>query len=310
MRASQILFASIVVVILVGCESWQLRDSTRKSSKPPKTFQSLRMPADSVVLEIAVATMEQADLSKYKGLWREIDTSCVRLDQRKVLDQNGIRAGIISSHIPASLQQMLEPDPIDEESLDSWQSQLFEKGLLKPKPKVLLHDGIQNRKGESHPVPVSQTLPEASWIVKNGTRNTAGAGTQVRAVMEVKTYPNGDGTVRIVCTPTLHLGQPRPQIGVSQQAFIYENSQDKQLLDELSFELCLRSGESAIIGPTSDLGDLGALFFANPNRSEIESDASDNGSFRFLMVRLLQTQMDDLFESGPVKEKLSSTSFD
>lgn len=268
------------------------------------------MSPDTVVLEVAVAKIDLADMEKFERLWRQLDTSSIPLAQRKSLDQNGIRVALCSSHVPAELHEILEPTPIDESTLSSWQIQLFKKGLLKPLSKFLLHDGIQNRRGEVHPVPVSDSFEEASWVLRQGDRKTVGAGTNVRAVIEVKTYPKGDGTVRLVCTPTLHLGDARRQIGVSQQNFAYETAQDKQRLNDLAFEACLRSGESMMVAPTSDLGDLGGLFFGLGPQAMVSEGDPDSRTFRVLMVRLLQTQMDDLFKSPSVAEKLTTTSID
>lgn len=307
MRAILLAMTMLASILLMGCESWYARETQELVvwNRPiAGAFQRLRMLPGSVMLETAVIKIDDAEMESFDQLWQQIDTSPLSLQDRRVLDQNGIRAGVIASHVPAELHQLMEPIPIDESTLDSWQQQLFDKGLLKPEPRLLLHDGIQNRRGESHPVPVSDFLKNASWIVEVGDRKTAGASENVRAVIEVKTFPKGDGTVRLVCTPALHIGQPRTQIGIQQQGFAYETAQEKKLLKGLRFEACLRSGESLIVAPTADLGDLGGLFFGSG------PEANENGNYRILMIRLLQTQMDDLFDAAPDLEELTTTFVD
>ncbi len=308
MRAILLIMTLAMSVLLMGCESWFARETQETVSwhRPiAGAFQRLRMLPDSVMLEIAVVKIDREEIESFDKLWHQIDTSPLSLNDRRVLDQNGIRAGVVSSHVPAMLHKLMAPIPIDESSLDSWQQQLFDKGLLKPEPRILLHDGIQNRRGESHPVPVSDYLTHASWIVEVGDRRTAGASDNVRAVIEVKTFPKGDGTVRLVCTPSLHIGQPRTQIGIQQQGFAYETAQEKKLLKELKFEACLRSGESLMIAPTSDLSDLGGLFFGGG-----VAEQGEDGTYRVLMLRLLQTQMDDLFDVAPDLDELTTTFVD
>ena len=301
----------LVLLLLVGCESWIARPAeteTKARSKP--RFNSLRMTPDTVVLEVAVAKVARKDMAWLDDLWHEMDTSAIAIKHRKLLDQNGLRAGLVSDHIPSMLQQILAPKPIVIEELNDLEKQLHEKGMLQPEPVYLLHDGIQNRSGEVHPVPVSQTIPEKSWLVKAGGKTIAGAGTMVRGFIEVETFPKGDGTVRLVCTPALHLGEPKTQIGVKQNSFVYETAQDKQLLRELKFDICLRNGESLIVGPTSDLQDLGQLFFGSTSMLETKDQSESDDSIRIMLVRLMQTQMDDLFDPEAIRDKLSTTSFE
>lgn len=308
MRAIRLLVLVFLASLCAGCESWYAPNVDEQTVKPVRSaFQRLRMLPDSVVLEVAVAQIDLDQLDQFDHLWNRIDTGVLSLHDRRVLDQNGIRVGVLSSHVPAELHELLAPIPVDESSLNPWQEQLLEKGLLKPQSRFLLHDGIQNRRGETHPVPVSQFWEQTSWVVHSGDRKSVGAGENVRAVVEVKTFPKGDGTVRLICTPTLHIGLPRTQIGVSQQAFAYETSQDKKQLSDLKFEACLRSGETLIVAPTSDLGDLGKLFFgADPGLAEVANDGSPQ-TYRILMLRLLQTQKDDLFDADTGIDELTTT---
>lgn len=310
MRAKLSLILVLALALFLGCETWYAQNVQETVSwKRPLTgsMQRLRMLPDSVMLEIAVVKIDQSELESFDELWQQIDASSLSLTERRVLDQNGVRVGVVSSHIPADLHALMEPIPVDKEALNSWQQQLFEKGLLKPEPRILLHDGIQNRRGEVHPVPVSGWLDQASWIVEVGEQRTAGASENVRAVVEVRTYPKGDGTVRLACTPALHIGQPRTQIGIKQQGFVYETAQEKKLLRDLKFAACLRSGETLVVAPTSDVSDLGGLFFG-PSGERVGE--SSDGNFRILMIRLLQTQHDDLFDAETDQDDLTTTFVD
>ena len=310
MRAKLSLILLLATALLVGCESWYARNLQETVSwKRPvaSAMQRLRMLPDSVMLEIAVVKIDRSEIQRFDELWNQIDTGSLSLSERRILDQNGVRVGVVPSHIPADLHALMAPIPVDQESLNSWEEQLFEKGLLKPEPRILLHDGIQNRRGEVHPVPVSGWLNQASWIVEVGDQRIAGASDNVRAVMEVRTFPKGDGTVRLVCTPALHIGQPRTQIGIQQQGFAYETAQEKKQLRELKFGACLRSGETLLVAPTSDVSDLGGLFFGPPD--EVVEGEGD-GTFRILMLRLLQTQRDDLFDAESDRDELTTTFVD
>ena len=300
------------VCIQLGCSSWYAQPGETSTSKPiSSAFQKLRMSPDSVVIEVAVARIELDRREDFEQFWNEIDTSTIPLANRKRLDQNGIRAGVISSQLPAVLQSLLEPQPIDVDSLSGMQKQMYEKGILEPEPRYLLHDGIQNRSGETHSVPVTSVLPNASWTINNESSQIVGAGEHVRGFIELLTYPNGNGTVRLVCTPCLHLGEPKMQIAVQGEGFIYESTSDKNQLEDLRFESSLKSGQTLILAPTSDMGDLGGLLFGSAVADRIASNTSNTSrSFRILLVRILQTQMDDLFAPVELKEKLTTATLD
>lgn len=311
MRA--VLYLLIVFVCIhSGCSSWYAQPGETSTSRPVATkFQPLRMSPDSVVIEVAVAKIDLDRMADFEQFWSEIDTSSLKLEERKRLDQNGIQAGVISSHLPAALQSLLEPRQVDFDTLSGLEKQMYEKGILQPEPRYLLHDGIQNRGGETHSVPISGVMPTASWTIKTGSREIIEAGEHVRGFTELMTYPNGDGTVRMVCTPCLHLGQPKMQIAVQEDGFVYESAADKKQLDELRFETTLKSGQTLILAPTGDMADLGGLLFGSPvDDSNLQQSASDPGAFRILLVRILQTQMDDLFAPEQQKEKLTTANLD
>ena len=311
MRALRYLLLTLVC-IQSGCSSWYAQPGETSTSKPiSSAFQKLRMSPDSVVIEVAVARIELDRRDDFEQLWNEIDTSTIPLANRKRLDQNGIRAGVISSQLPAVLQSLLEPQPIDVDSLSGMQKQMYEKGILESEPRYLLHDGIQNRSGETHSVPVTSVLHNASWTINNESNQIVGAGEHVRGFIELMTYPNGNGTVRLVCTPCLHLGEPKMQIAVQGEGFVYESTSDKNQLEDLRFESRLKNGQTLILAPTGDMEDLGGLLFGSAVTDRIAPNtASTSGSFRILLVRILQTQMDDLFAPVESKEKLTTATLD
>ena len=87
-------------------------------------------------------------------------------------------------------------------------------------------------------------------------------------------------------------------------------SQAVTQVDDLKFEVTLRSGESIVIAPTKDVTDMGKLLFGNSDIAA-EADAavvpSSHPTHRILLVRVVQTQMDDLFSQSNLIEKLTTT---
>lgn len=277
-----------------GCAKWKSTDAEPKLLK----FPASRMSPDSVSLEVAVARFDDSQVEQIAELWSLVDQQEIPLEVRKQLDANGLRAGIVPSQFPAVLRELLKPQEIDPTKLDSLQVQLHEQGLLKPAERLISHRKIQNRDGKSYDLAVTNVYPERSWIVHSANGESAGAGKSVRGVMSIKTYPQGDGSVRLTVTPQILHGDMRTEIGVVDRSFLFQNRQSVIEFNELKMGVSLLPGETLICGPTPDIADLGELFFGEP--------AEERQNQRIVLIRLVQTQWDDLFGWQDGGDKLIS----
>ena len=272
------------------------------------------MAADAVGLEMGVAQLESDQAETFEEFWGLLDTQKLPLELRQLLDQNGLRAAVMGSHTPSSLHKLVDPQPVDPAVMTKLEKQLDEKGLLRPKQRMVMHDRISNREGQAHPVATSEVHPALSWVVRDGDLQTVGFGNSVRGVITITTFPQGDGTVRLIIRPQIHHGQSRQRVGVGDRSFLMQAGQTVTPLDELKFEVTLRSGESLVIAPTKDIADLGKLFFGTPDNGDLTNPVSETKktnrpipTHRVLLARLVQTQMDDLFSDANLGEKLTTT---
>jgi hypothetical protein len=290
---------------MCGCARW------RHPEKPTEfRFPQGRMAKDAVAIEIGIVQLDISQVETFEEFWKTLDQQAVDLPFRKRLDQNGIRVGIMASHAPATLNELLEPRPIELEVLDAVEQQMADRDMLEPKPRMIVHQRINNRNGQAHPIQTSDIQAAASWTVHQGDRQIVGSGELVRGFVEIITLPQGDGTVRIKLNPQIHHGQVKPTIGVADRSFFFDTSQTITKLTDLNFGVDLRPGESLMLAPTSDVADLGALFFG-PANAPGEGSAADKDQYlthRMLMIRLVQTQMDNLFGEIPELDRLTTTS--
>ncbi len=307
-----LVFAALTLAIS-GCANWK--------SKELETirFPQYKMSPDSVALELAVAQIDPQQQVDFDQLWLQLDEQKLALETRKRLDQNGLRAGVLPNQVPTTLCQLIQPQQPNHERLDTWQLQLLDQGKLDPASRLLIHKKVQIRAGEAKDIPSSDFVPESSWVVRNGNLQSVGVGTDVRGTWNLTTHPNGDGSVRLIVTPQLHHGKIRSEIGVAEGGFLFQARQKIQKLQELKFDVTLQPGETLMIAATPDLTDLGELFFTPWITADEVSEAkspesvsrqamlwSEQGSQRMLLVRLVHTQMDDLF-AVPVTESRLST---
>ena len=351
-----ITFLSLIVTTC-GCAHW--RKEKESIGGRELKFPKARLSADSVGLEFGLAQLDNSQSMMFEHVWEQLDEQEVDLDVRKLLDQNGIRVAIMPSHAPAQFNKLVAPRPLEHEQLTLVERKLAEKGKLKPKSRMVEHQRISNRDGQSHPIQTSDVHPELSWVIHNNDRQSFGSGKSVRGMFKVTTTPQGDGTVRLRFSPQIYHGDPRPTYDVAGNAFFVESSQAVTKLAHLEFAVTVRPGESVVVAPTADLTDLGKLFFgmadrnfAPPNeivsvpdesKSDIEllieslpdhpdddidntnetfdllnldapwedpgktETVTSNLTHRILMVRVVQTQMDDLFGNSAISERLSTT---
>lgn len=292
-----------LVVCMSGCVEWETPEIPARS-----IFPESRIAPDAVGMEVALAQLDTQQKDDFELFWNQLDQQALPLGLRKRLDQNGLRAAVMASAAPAILHQLIDPPPILPDNLNSLEKQLYLKGLLRKKQRMITHDRISNREGELYSVPVSDIHSQFSWSIRNGDLETPGAGAAVRGGVNITTFPQGDGTVKLLIEFEIHHGKSRPQI--AERSFFKENRQAIHRIEELKFETILMAGESLVLAPTADVADLGKLFFgaAQSEASQLDSLPSDSptASHRLLLVRIVQTQMDDLFNDSRFVEKLTT----
>lgn len=245
------------------------------------------LSAGAVAMEIAITQVDLDQNELLETMWRQLDQQAISIETRQLLDANGLRAGILSPQATIEFVELLADKEIDTSEMETWQQQFYEQQGNKAKRKIL-HQRIQNDIGELHRVPLSDTAETASWAIKTKGSQFAGQGENVRAHAGISTYPKGDGRVELVVVPELHFGEIRPTIGVVEGAFFIKPQQTIKPIDDLRLNVNVRPGETVVIGPTNQVVDLGELMFGNGERKDFWH--------RLLLVRVVHTQHDDLFE--------------
>jgi hypothetical protein len=298
----------LVLMTLGGCARWEARWEKVEAKTGGIKFPKGRLSPDSVVLEIAIAQLDDSQTLSFEEFWSSLDQQKLELSVRQRIDQNGLRAAIMASYVPATMQRLIEPRPVELESLDLVEQQMAEKSLLEPKPRVLVHQRITNHDGEKYPIQTSEVFPEFSWTVRCDGLESFTTGKLVRGIFEIVTLPQGDGSVRLRITPQVHHGVVRPTIGVAERAFFFDSMQSVNRISELTLDVTMRPGETLVIAPTADVQDLGELFFGMPAAATGENNTPGHLTHRMLMVRVVQTQLDDLFGNSANQAKLTTTS--
>jgi len=325
------------------------------------------MNEGAVALQVAVVQVDNDQQEIIKEFWSRLDSMKLGLADRQIADINGLRYAIMSPQRPAVLDQLLEPRELDISGLTDIQKQMASQGLLESPSRLLHHQRIENDTGEEFEIPVSGYYQQKDWSIvdKNG-RTETGSGELVKAFIQMTTFPQGDGSVRLVVEPEIHHGRPQQRYDVSQRTFLFSESQIEARIEPLKFSIDLQPGESLIMAPTpqtnsetAQIGDsldsetsaqtIGDLFFGQtpivsataswPQRGSeqnqliesafVELDeqfaASSDGDAgaesasitqppqpqvkplcRFLIVRLIHTHANDLFDRSSSAQRLTT----
>lgn len=238
-------------------------------------------------MEVAITQVDHDQDELLEKMWHQLDQQSIPLETRQILDANGLRAGVLSPQATIEFVELLADKEIDTSGMKTWQKQFYAQQGNTTQRKIL-HQRIQNDIGELHMVPLSDTAATASWAVTTKRSRFAGQGENVRAFAEISTYPKGDGRVELEILPQLRFGEVRPTIDVAEGTFYIKPQQSIKSIEDLRLSIHVRPGETVVVGPTSQLVDLGDLMFGNGDRIDFWH--------RLLLVRVVHTQHDDLFE--------------
>ena len=290
LRSLSVLTFLALLTIATGCANWNTNNDPT-----PQAFglTKSRMSARSVGIEIAVAQVDASQTAQLQELLATLDQQKLPLETRQQLDRNGLTCGIMSTRAPAVFHDLLEPFTPDPDSVDIAARPLALAGKLDPISRLLIHQRISNADGEVYPVGTSDQYADLAWIVHQASQHLPGEAHAARCFFDITTFPNSDGSAKLKLMPVIRHGKEVSRIEVAEGSFVMDRGQRRKQLEPVSFEIQLRAGQTLIVAATQPFADrakenstLGPLLLG--------SDRSDET--RLLLVRLVQTQMDDLFD--------------
>jgi len=291
LQISLIFILVTLAALLSGCQLWSTPEWTVDQAKTLE-LPAPRMSADSVILEIAFVHVTPAANQVDAALWHDVNAVPLPWQTQKKLAVNGIRCGLIAGQLPASLQQLIQAD---KNTLD-----------LQDLNGNLGHD-LQGRSQRLHSragrrgqiVLTKKILPTVHLVTRDGDYSSGETFHQAQCVLEIRTYPQGDGRVRVQLTPEIQHGHLRSQFVGHDGSWLINNDRETRSFDSLAMEVLMTPGESLVLSCTADVKGLGQHMFVDGK--------SDSDTQYLVLVRLAQTQFDDLFApdktSQPVTDR-------
>jgi hypothetical protein len=241
------------------------------------------MSADAVALDIAFVRMPAADLEGYEAIWTAADEQSFPPELRQNLATNGIRAGIFGSQLHARLWDLMDAKSsaaVDEKA-DRVASQV-------PSGSGKRH--LQLRAGRRSKILASKTYPVLPVLLSEDGQVRGHELQQAQCLWTLRSYPQGDGNVKLDLTPEIEHGEMKSQWVPSEGSFINQVGKDRMALDRLRLEARVAPGQWLVLSCTSEIKGLGEHFFAESSGGAVERT--------FVLIRVTQTQLDDLFAPG------------
>jgi hypothetical protein len=282
---TNILVILTVSISLAGCRSivtpqWSLEDEVTKT-----TLSSPQLARDAVILEIAFIRVPAKINSSDSTFWPAIDETHLSVNDRKRLSQNGIRCGLIAGALPDSLNELINGDAntVDLESLTGGLNLNLENR----------NQRLQFRAGQAGQIVMSKSVKENITVITSDAQYAAAERfSQAQCQFQIKTYPQGDGRVRIELIPQIHHGDPRAEFTGQEGAWLLKTQRAVKQYDTVPIEALISPGESLLLSADSHNKGLGRQFFV------INDD--DEKTNHLLLMRLVHTQYDDLFAPNEI----------
>ncbi len=267
-------FAGLICLLTAGCTNWST------SVDQPLKLPAARMSPDSVALEVTFVRLP-IDKSLHQRLWADVDEQWLPAEARGHLSENGMRVGVVGPQLTEQLRELLEQKSTTQTltAQDPLQIDVLARNRR-----------IQTRAGKRNEIVTGP--PHAKLVVlhrePNGQRVRGNTYGEAQCVFATRCFPVGDGSARLELVPEVQHGKPRRQWIAGEGTFHLIAGRDREVYDDLRIEATLTPGRTLVLGAAAQSCGLGHSFF-------VES-AGGVAQQKLLLIRLAQTQQDDLFD--------------
>ncbi len=155
---------------------------------------------------------------------------------------------------------------------------------------------LQTSPGHRSEIAASGLIEKMPILVSEGGEIRGLTYEQAQGVFALQVAPQPDGRVQLELVPEIHHGENRQRWVGDQSMWRLETGRAKRAFEELKLTAVLSPGAMLLLGSQPNRqGSLGHYFF-------LESDGRDDRlEQKLILVRLCQTQHDDLVSPAPLR---------
>ncbi len=235
-----------------------------------------RSTTRTIPLELVFVRCDEHDAALGEELWQFVDEQGFDADLRRRLAANGLRVGIVGSHLPPHLaQRFTATATAGEQTLatDAAVSRRMLRLLPGRRGEVVMASGIREL----------VLLEHADGGVRGGTYADASP------LMSLRAKPAADGRVEIEAVPEIRHGPVEKSWVGEDGMFRLESGQRRQRLEHLAFTAVLPHDGMLVVGcGGGDTASVGDCLLRDHDRGE-------RTSVRLLAIRPLADTIDPLF---------------
>jgi len=248
-------------------------------------LSAARMSPDSVTLDVFFVRCPFGDAMANEELWQEIDEQQIPIETRRRLSANGFRAGLISGQMPICLSQLLElkgkTAPIGGAQTTALTDVGSEEGPMWSHQQI--------RAGKRSEIVTSEIYAELPVLLSGPDGVSGETYRRAQGVVAVRAIPQKDGRVLLEVVPELHHGDVQRNISGSQGAWRIDMARPRLAFDDMAISTYMTPGHMIVLSCLPNrLGSLGYHFLTTDSSGSLEQ--------KLLVIRLSQTQHDELFE--------------
>ena len=270
-----VLYTSIV---LLGCAP--MRPGTDRSP-----LSAAQMSPDSVTIDVFFIRCPYGDPVANDRLWQEIDEQQIPLETRRRLTANGFRAGVVSGQMPISLSQLLELKGNTAPMGSAQTTELTEVGS--EEGPLWSHKQLRPRKRIE--LVTSEIYAELPVLLSGPDGVSGETYEKAQGVVALRAIPEKDGRVSLEIVPELHHNEVQRNISSSQGAWRIDMARPRLAFDDMAVSANLAPGHMIVLSCLPNRhGSLGHHFLTTDSSGSLEQ--------KLLVIRLSQTQHDELFE--------------
>jgi hypothetical protein len=254
MRTAPALVAPALAaaLIAVGCCGCRVGLHADAIADAPATALSERPrpPPRTIPLELIFVRFEEHDPLFRDDLWDLVDEQVLDAALRRRLRGNGLRAGIVSAHLPPHLaERFLPAASAAGESLPS---------ALPDNPALVRHV-LRLLPGRSSDVMAATGIGELVVLEHDDESIRGRTYGDASSLFGLRAWPAADGRVRLHLAPTIKHGPVERSWVGEEGMFRLEAGQRRDTFEGLSFEVAVPPGSMLVVGcagdPASSVGD-------------------------------------------------------
>ncbi|MFO0942399.1 MAG: hypothetical protein U0930_16800 [Pirellulales bacterium] len=278
------ILLGLAIASFGGCASWHVGESARDEVAASTNKPVLNSPVapDTVTIQTALVRYDEDHLSDLQQAWASADETILEFEQRRLLDANGIRVGVIRGELPKQLTQQIEL------SQKRQKTDIVEQLGLGADAEVHSLTWVC-RAGSRKELVVRRemTKPLSVFTILNGSV----AGYQYEKAMSVlgmTVYPQADGKSLIELVPEIQHGEPRNSYVAGEFGMRQETKRDAKVWKQFKIRTALNGGELLMVSATSPAKALGHAFFTTETNRQTEEQL-------VVLIRLTTKQQDPVF---------------